>query len=78
MGVESQVSHIADADRVTYRDETADYFPGVTDAAPSMSIPRVRERIPPAPSLGQSGPAALMRGEEPDGSSSKRPRLDVV
>jgi hypothetical protein len=77
MGVESQVSHVADADRVTYRDETADYFPGVTDAAPSMSIPRVRERNLPAPSLGQSGPA--LRGEaDMSGSGSKRPRLDVV
>jgi hypothetical protein len=78
MGVESQVSHIADADRVTYRDETADYFPGVTDAAPSMSIPRVRERIPPAPSLGQSGPALRGEADMSSGSGSKRPRLDVV
>ena len=80
MGVESQVPHATDTDRVTYREEPTDYFPGVTDATPSKSTQRVRERVYPVPGFGQSGPVL---GGEADISTSdvgpsgtKRQRLD--
>ena len=81
MGVGSQVPHAADTDRVTYREEPTDYFPGVTDAT-SKSTPIVRERVNPVPSFGQSG--GPVWGGEADtstsdigpSSSNKRQRLD--
>jgi hypothetical protein len=65
--IESQVSHIADIDRVTYREEPTDYFPGVKDATPG-----VRERIHPVSSFGQRGEAET----SPSDAGSKRQRLD--
>ena len=80
VGIVSQVSHAADTARVTYREEPTDYFPGVTDASSSKSIPRVREGVYPVSNVGQSGSAS---GEEHDLSTSdagqscsKRQRLD--
>ncbi|KAH9960846.1 hypothetical protein BC827DRAFT_366960 [Russula dissimulans] len=73
------VPHIADTGRVTYHEPT-NYFPGITDASPSRTIPRARERMNPASSDGDMGPE--MRTEA-DGapsngvqSCSKRQRLD--
>lgn len=80
MDIESQVSHIADIDRVTYREEPTDYFPGVKDPPASKSIPAVRERAHPVSGLGSSGPPS--RGEadmlplDAGQSSSKRQRMD--
>lgn len=78
--IESQVSHNADIERVTYREEPTDYFPGVKDATPSKSIPGARERIHPVPSFGQSGQSpngeAEMTAADAGQSSSKRQRLD--
>ena len=75
--IESQVSHNADIDRVTYREEPTDYFPGVKDATPSKSIPGARERIHPVPSAGQSpNGEAEMTPADAGQSSSKRQRLD--
>jgi hypothetical protein len=74
-----QVSHIADIDRVTYREEPTDYFPGVKDPPPSKPISTVRERIHPVSSFGSS---ESPRGEadmlplDAGQSSSKRQRLD--
>lgn len=74
--IESQVSHIADIDRVAYREEPTDYFPGVKDPAPSKSISAVR----PASNFGQSGPPSRGEAEilslDAGQSSSKRQRLD--
>jgi hypothetical protein len=78
--IESQVPHIVDIDRVTYREEPTDYFPGVKDPAHSKSISAVRERIHPVSDFGPSGPPS--RGEtemlplDSGQSSSKRQRLD--
>lgn len=75
--IEPQVPHVADIDRVTYREEPTDYFPGVKDPPPSKPISAGRERIH---GFGPSGPPS--RGEDEmlplDGgqSSSKRQRLD--
>ncbi len=80
MDIESQVSHIADIDRVMYREEPTDYFPGVKDPAPSKPIPAVRERILPVSGFGQNGLG--LRGDaeislsDAGQSSSKRQRLD--
>ena len=80
MDIKSQVSHIVDIDRVTYREEPTDYFPGVKDATPPKLIPAVRERIHTFSGFGQSGPPS--RGETENSlsdagqSSSKRQRLD--
>ena len=79
MGIGSQVSHIADADRVTYRGEPTDYSPGIADATLSRLVPSVREQIYSA-SFGQSGPE--IRGEadtspsDAGQSCGKRQRLD--
>lgn len=75
--IESQVSHNADIDRVTYREEPTDYFPGAKDATPSKLIPGARERIHPVPSVGQSpNGEAEMTPADAGQSSSKRQRLD--
>ena len=74
MDIQSQVSYIADIDRVTYREEPTDYFPGVKDPTPSNSISAVRERIHPVSGFGHSEPPS--RGEDTGESSSKRQRLD--
>ena len=75
-----QVSHIADIDRVTYREEPTDYFPGVKDSSPSKSISAVRERIYPVSSFGPSGPLSMGEAEmlplEGAQSNNKRQRLD--
>ena len=80
MDIESQVPHAADTDGVTYREESTDYFPGVTDATSSTSTPRLRERVYPVSSFGQSGPAlrreADMSTSDAGQSCSKRQRLD--
>ena len=77
MDIESQVSHNADIDRVTYREEPTDYFPGVKDATPSKLIPGAWERIHPVPSVGQSpNGEAEMTPADAGQSSSKRQRLD--
>ena len=77
MDIESQVSHIADIDRITYREESTDYFPGVKDPAPSKSISAVRERVS---GFGPSGPPSRGESEmlplDTGQSSSKRQRLD--
>jgi hypothetical protein len=75
------VSHIADIDRVTYREEPTDYFPGVKDPSPpSKSISAVRERIHPVSGFGSSGPPSRGEAEmlplDAGQSSSKRQRLD--
>jgi hypothetical protein len=70
--IESQVSHIADLDRVTYREEPTDYFPGVKDATPSRLNPGVREQINPVSSFGQREEAEM----SPSDAGSKRQRLD--
>lgn len=76
------VSHIADIDRVTYREEPTDYFPGVKDPAPSnpKSISAVRERMHPVSDFGSSGPPSRGEAEmlplDAGQSSSKRQRLD--
>ena len=79
MDIESQVAHAADTDGVTYREESTDYFPGVTDAT-STSTPRLRERVYPVSSFGQSGPPlrreADMSTSDAGQSCSKRQRLD--
>jgi hypothetical protein len=79
--MESQVSHIADIDRITYREESTDYFPGVKDPTPSKSIPAVRERMHPISGFGPSG--SPLRGEggmlaldDAGQSGCKRQRLD--
>ena len=64
-----------------YHEESTDYFPGVTDATSSKSTtPRVRERVYPVPSFGQSGPVLVGEADIPTSdvgsSSSKRQRLD--
>lgn len=80
VGIGSQVPHATDTDRVTYREESTDYFPGVTDAT-SKSTPIVRERVYPVPSFGQSGPvrggeAATSTSDIGPSSSNKRQRPD--
>jgi hypothetical protein len=78
--IESQVLHVADMDRVTYREEPTDYFPGVKDPAPSRSISAVRERIPQVSGFGPSGPPSRGEAEmlplDAGQSGSKRQRLD--
>jgi hypothetical protein len=79
--IESQVSHIADIDRVTYREEPTDYFPGVKDPPPpSKSISAVRERVHPVSGFGPSGPPSRGEAEmlplDVGQSSSKRQRPD--
>lgn len=78
--IESQVSHITDIERVTYREEPTDYFPGVKDPSPSKSISAVRERIHPVSGFGPSGPPSRGEAEmlplDAGQSSSKRQRLD--
>jgi hypothetical protein len=78
--IEPQVSHIADIDRVTYREEPTDYFPGVKDATPSKLTPGARERIHPVSSFGQSGQSSREEDEitplDAGQSSSKRQKLD--
>lgn len=80
MDILSQVSHIADIDRVTYREEPTDYFPGVKDPPPPKSISAVREQIHPVSGFGSSGPPSRGEGDmsplDAGQPSSKRQRLD--
>jgi hypothetical protein len=73
--IESQVSLIADINRVTYREEPTDYFPGVKDPAPSKSI-----SLHPVSGFGPSGSPSRGEAEmlplDAGQSSSKRQRLD--
>lgn len=81
MDIKPQVSHIADIDRVTYREEPTDYFPGVKDATPSKLTLGARERIHPVSGFGESGQPSREEDEitpfdAGQSSNSKRQRLD--
>lgn len=71
MGIGSQVLHAADTDRVTYREESTDYFPGVTD-------PTIRERVYPVPQSGPiwGGEADISTLDIGPSGGNKRQRLD--
>jgi hypothetical protein len=71
---------MVDIDRVTYREEPTDYFPGVKDPPPSKSTSAVRERVHPVSGFGSSGSPSRGEAEmlplDAGQSSSKRQRQD--
>jgi hypothetical protein len=74
------VPDVIDAGRVAYEGESGDYFPGVTDAAPSKPTPRLQGRRHSIGGGVEDGPV-LMVGDEMallEGGQlpSKRQRLD--